>query len=89
MCEADAKHSLRRLQRSICAWRDCVKQAKEAKWIDRVEKSSTEIEKLRSENARLRGENERFARLIDSGEWGRGRVEELRKVRSIELLIFS
>ena len=30
-----------------------------------------------AENVRLRRDNERFVRLIDSGEWGRGRVSEL------------
>ncbi|KAI8467365.1 MAG: hypothetical protein J3K34DRAFT_395113 [Monoraphidium minutum] len=32
---------------------------------------------LAAENERLRRDNERFVRLIDSGEWGRGRVAEL------------
>ncbi len=32
---------------------------------------------LQEENERLRRDNERFVRLIDSGEWGRGRVAEL------------
>lgn len=32
---------------------------------------------MKGENERLRRDNERFVRLIDSGEWGRGRVAEL------------
>lgn len=32
---------------------------------------------LAAENERLRRDNERCVRLIDSGEWGRGRVAEL------------
>lgn len=32
---------------------------------------------MQAENDRLRRDNERFVRLIDSGEWGRGRVAEL------------
>jgi hypothetical protein len=32
---------------------------------------------LRQENDRMRRDNERFVRIIDSGEWGRGRVAEL------------
>ena len=32
---------------------------------------------LRKENDRMRRDNERFVRIIDSGEWGRGRVAEL------------
>lgn len=35
------------------------------------------MEALKSENERLRRDNERFVRIIDSGEWGRGRVAEL------------
>jgi hypothetical protein len=35
------------------------------------------LAKLQAENERLRRDNERFVRLIDSGEWGRGRVAEL------------
>lgn len=37
----------------------------------------TAVRELREENERLRRDNERFVRLIDSGEWGRGRVSEL------------
>ena len=37
----------------------------------------SEIERLTGENERLRRDNERYMRLIDSGEWGRGRVAEL------------
>ncbi len=35
------------------------------------------LQELSAENERLRRDNERFVRLIDSGEWGRGRVAEL------------
>ncbi len=35
------------------------------------------VKELQEENERLRRDNERFVRLIDSGEWGRGRVAEL------------
>jgi len=35
------------------------------------------MEALQEENARYRRDNERFVRIIDSGEWGRGRVAEL------------
>lgn len=40
----------------------------------------TQIEALKAENDRLRRDNERFVRIIDSGEWGRGRVAELVQV---------
>lgn len=36
-----------------------------------------EVQSLRQENERMRRDNERFVRIIDSGEWGRGRVAEL------------
>ena len=36
-----------------------------------------QLAQQRAENERLRRDNERFVRLIDSGEWGRGRVSEL------------
>jgi hypothetical protein len=36
-----------------------------------------QVKALSEENERLRRDNERFVRLIDSGEWGRGRVAEL------------
>jgi len=35
------------------------------------------VREMQEENERLRRDNERFVRLIDSGEWGRGRVSEL------------
>jgi hypothetical protein len=35
------------------------------------------LKELQAQNERLRRDNERFVRLIDSGEWGRGRVAEL------------
>lgn len=38
---------------------------------------------MNAENDRLRRDNERFVRLIDSGEWGRGRVSELVKAGEI------
>lgn len=38
---------------------------------------------MTEENERLRRDNERFVRLIDSGEWGRGRVSELVRVISL------
>jgi hypothetical protein len=48
----------------------------------RIIKSSvqTKLEALKAENDRLRRDNERFVRIIDSGEWGRGRVAELVQV---------
>lgn len=41
------------------------------------EEQAEMIAEMKAENDRLRRDNERFVRLIDSGEWGRGRVSEL------------
>ena len=56
--------------------------------------SMDHVRALKDQNARLRRDNERFVRLVDSGEWGRGRVEELneaaafpRGARQLEELI--
>lgn len=48
-------------------------------WIveDATGCSMDHVRALKDQNARLRRDNERFVRLVDSGEWGRGRVEEL------------
>jgi chromosome segregation ATPase len=39
--------------------------------------AQTRVAALQQENERPRRDNERFVRIIDSGEWGRGRVVEL------------
>ena len=41
------------------------------------EELANQVAGMKAENERLRRDNERFVRLIDSGEWGRGRVAEL------------
>jgi hypothetical protein len=41
------------------------------------EEVAGQVGSMKAENERLRRDNERFVRLIDSGEWGRGRVAEL------------
>lgn len=41
------------------------------------EELAGQVGSMKAENDRLRRDNERFVRLIDSGEWGRGRVAEL------------
>lgn len=48
----------------------------------------TQIEALKAENDRLRRDNERFVRIIDSGEWGRGRVAELVQVSTFLWFLF-
>lgn len=44
---------------------------------DGYEQLASQVGGMKAENERLRRDNERFVRLIDSGEWGRGRVAEL------------
>lgn len=44
---------------------------------DGYEEVAGQVGSIKAENDRLRRDNERFVRLIDSGEWGRGRVAEL------------
>ena len=57
-----------------------LRDAKEERLLGRLEQSSAEIEHLRAENARLQLDNGRFVQVIDSGDWGQSRVEELCKV---------
>ncbi|KXZ56639.1 hypothetical protein GPECTOR_1g576 [Gonium pectorale] len=66
------------------AWWAFVDEARHERTMDEFEKTMTTKEQLivtvkdlREENERLRRDNERFVRLIDSGEWARGRVAEL------------
>lgn len=42
-----------------------------------ISHAQLKVRDMQDENERLRRDNERFVRLIDSGEWGRGRVSEL------------
>lgn len=52
-------------------------------WMDNAENDRQSLQKrvqeLEEEKARLERDNERFVRLIDSGQWGKGRVEEIVK----------
>eukprot|EP00210_Caulerpa_lentillifera_P000651 g628.t1 len=45
-----------------------------------AETTTEKLKRLETENLKLRSDNERFVRLIDSGEWGRGRIQELKQV---------
>ena len=69
-CEAILARMMRRGLRE--AWKQWC-------WIveDATGCSMDHVRALKDQNARLRRDNERFVRLVDSGEWGRGRVEEL------------
>ena len=52
---------------------------------DGVEQLTQQLGGTKGENERLRRDNERFVRLIDSGEWGRGRVAELTQAGELVL----
>jgi hypothetical protein len=58
------------------ARRTCEQQQRD-RTISMPDLTQEELQRLTKENERLRRDNERFVRLIDSGEWGRGRVAEL------------
>ena len=70
LCEQILKRMLMRGVRN--AWKQWC-------WVveDATGCSLDHVRALKDQNARLRRDNERFVRLVDSGEWGRGRVEEL------------
>jgi len=69
-----------RLKTYSMAWNTWQAYLEDKKWAELYgtkEALLEEVARLRGENERLRRDNERFVRLIDSGEWGRGRVAEL------------
>ncbi|GAQ91938.1 hypothetical protein KFL_008860040 [Klebsormidium nitens] len=70
----------RRLGMAFQGWIAYMQMVSEA----RAEQIHERAETLEEENKRLRAENERLARVIDSGDWGRARADEL--VRAGEVL---
>ena len=58
-------------------WSQAVNKVCQQTLADGVEELTQQLGAMRGENERLRRDNERFVRLIDSGDWGRGRVAEL------------
>jgi FtsZ-binding cell division protein ZapB len=70
--------SSKALVNGIPRWRGPLSgEAKGAGADDAECAAQTRVAALQQENERLRRDNERFVRIIDSGEWGRGRVAEL------------
>lgn len=65
--------------KAFAKWREVAEESKALTEEERVRGLEVEVERLIGENGRLQRDNERFQRIIDSGEWGRGRVEELAK----------
>jgi hypothetical protein len=49
----------------------------------------TKLEALKAEDERLRRDHQGFVRIIDIGEWGRGRVAALVQVLHLLVLAFS
>lgn len=60
-------------------WMDNINDAKADREQEEKQSMSQRLQELEQEKARLERDNERFVRLIDSGEWGKGRVEEIVK----------
>ncbi|KAF5825875.1 hypothetical protein DUNSADRAFT_6226, partial [Dunaliella salina] len=65
------------LARAFYTWLNEVEQHKLDTQMSTKEELAIKVRDQQEENERLRRDNERFVRLIDSGEWGRGRVSEL------------
>jgi hypothetical protein len=69
-------------------WHDAIDDRKWEELYGTKEALLEEVGRMRGENERLRRDNERFVRLIDSGEWGRGRVAELVQAGEIMKVCF-
>lgn len=67
----------RLLSRSFRGWSQAADKLCQQTLADGYEELAGQVGAMKAENERLRRDNERFVRLIDSGEWGRGRVAEL------------
>ena len=67
----------RRLAGAFRGWSQAVDKLCQQTLADGCEDLTQQVGSMKAENDRLRRDNERFVRLIDSGEWGRGRVAEL------------
>lgn len=76
-----------RLSAAFNGWIDAIDDERYSSLAQEAETSTTKLQRLEQENVKLRRDNERFVRLIDSGEWGRGRVEELKQVRPFLILL--
>eukprot|EP00878_Enallax_costatus_P033717 GHUV01037269.1.p1 GENE.GHUV01037269.1~~GHUV01037269.1.p1 ORF type:complete len:413 (+),score=115.75 GHUV01037269.1:321-1559(+) len=77
LARASARRQSAMLASAFSAWLDAVDDSKVEARVKTKEGMEELLSRLQAENERLRRDNERFVRLIDSGEWGRGRVAEL------------
>ncbi|DBA91048.1 TPA: hypothetical protein ACH3X2_004154 [Trebouxia sp. C0005] len=76
-----AKNAVRQQHRLLSdafrGWSQAADKLCQQTLADGYEEVAGQVGSMQAENDRLRRDNERFVRLIDSGEWGRGRVAEL------------
>lgn len=77
MDRSRARFQHRLLSKAFSKWAEITEECRGMAEDERVAHLEGDHARLRDESARLRRDNERFQRIIDSGEWGRGRVEEL------------
>jgi hypothetical protein len=62
---------------ALATWWEGVAEARWQRTQQTLAQQQQQLAAATAENARLLRDNERFACLIDSGDWGRRRVEEL------------
>ena len=71
------------LKKFFLGWCEAMEQKEEEKEQEEVQQLQEDFSQLQAENTRLQRDCERFQRIIDSGEWGRGRVEELARAGEV------
>ncbi|KIY99883.1 centriole proteome protein [Monoraphidium neglectum] len=77
LSRAAARRARVALAGAFLAWAGAARARRVDEKLRAQEELEVRARDLAAENERLRRDNERFVRLIDSGEWGRGRVAEL------------
>ena len=84
MARAVRRLTSRRMCMGFYRWTEAVEEIKlEKEGLD-YDTVYSKISDMKAENEKLQRDNERFVRIIDSGDWGRSRVNEL--VKAGELL---
>jgi hypothetical protein len=77
LARAAARRQRRLLAASFGGWQQRVADKQLGAQLSQHHSLQDQLARLCAENERLRRDNERFVRLVDSGEWTRGRVAEL------------
>ncbi|KAL4433246.1 hypothetical protein ABPG77_003294 [Micractinium sp. CCAP 211/92] len=72
-----AARAARLLSRAFGAWLAAVEGVRSRQQADALDRLGLQAEQLAGENAWLKKECERLGRVIDSGDWGQQRVQEL------------